>query len=243
MNKEIQVVSLPRALSKLGYCSRKQALKLIEAGKVKVNSKLCRNAKQRVNLLKDKIEVDNALIKPQKFVYIALNKPRGLITTTNDEKNRETVYKCFEGFNLPYIFPVGRLDKASEGLLLFTNDSNFSDYILDPQNHIEKTYHVKINQKINNDLLSKILSGVKTKEGEILKVKAIKILREGEKTQWLEIILDEGKNRHIRKIFEAVGIEVLKFVRVSIGNLKLGNLPKGKFKFLTEDEIKKISPV
>lgn len=240
MNRKNKIVSLPRALSKLGYCSRKQAISLIQEGRVLVNSTLCKNITKRVDLSKDKIEVDGKILKPSEFIYIALNKPRGLITTAIDEKNRETVYKCFEGFNLPYIFPVGRLDKASEGLLLFTNDSNFSNYILDPENHIEKTYHVKINQKINNDLLNRILSGVKTKEGEILKVRAIKILREGEKTHWLEIILDEGKNRHIRKIFEALGVEVLRLVRVSIGNLKLGNLPKGKFKFLTQDEVKKI---
>ncbi|MFN4111133.1 MAG: pseudouridine synthase [Ignavibacteria bacterium] len=237
MKNKIKIVSLPRALSKLGYCSRKQALKLIAEGKVKVNLIVSRDPKQRIDLSKDKIEVDNKVIQPQNFVYIALNKPRGLITTTQDEKNRDTVYKCFDGFDLPYIFPVGRLDKASEGLLLFTNDTEWANQIIDPENHIDKTYHVKINQKINNDLLNKISTGVKTKEGDVLTVKSIRILREGLKTSWLEIVLDEGKNRHIRRIFETLGIEVLRLVRVSIGNLKLGNLPKGKFRFLKGFEI------
>lgn len=240
MKKKIKIVSLQRALSKLGYCSRTQALKLIEEGRVKVNSRICKDSKKRVNILKDKIEVDNQHVKPQNFVYIALNKPRGLVTTTHDEKSRDTVYKCFDGFDLPYISPIGRLDKASEGLLLFTNDTEWANQIIDPENHISKTYHVKINQKIDDVFINKISSGVKTKEGDVLTVKSIKVLREGLKTSWFEIVLDEGKNRHIRRIFETFGIKVLRLVRVSIGSLKLGNLPKGKFKFLNREEVEKI---
>lgn len=240
MNSENKIVSLPRALSKLGYCSRKKAIELIESGKVKVNSVVCKNIKRRVNLSKDKIEVEGKILQSEKFIYIALNKPRGLVTTTKDEKNRETVYKCFEDFDLPYIFPVGRLDKASEGLLLFTNDTEWANKILEPENHIEKTYHVKINQKLDDTLLKKILLGIETKEGDILSVKSAKILREGTKTCWLEIVLDEGKNRHIRRICETLGIEVLRLIRVSIGKLKLGDLRKGEFRFLKESEVKNI---
>lgn len=205
-----------------------------------MNSLISYNPEQRINLSKDKIEVDDKILKPQNFIYILLNKPKGLITTTKDEKGRDTVYKCFEGYNLPYIFPVGRLDKASEGLLLFTNDTSFANYILDPENHIEKTYHVKINKKINDELLNKIKSGIKTNDGDLLTIKSIRILREGQKTCWLEIILDEGKNRHIRRIFETLGIEILRLVRVSIGQLKLGELQKGKFRFLKDSEIKNL---
>lgn len=237
---ESKVVSLPRALSKLGYCSRSEAVKLIEAGRVKVNSIVCRDLRFRVKLTKDKIEVDDKIIKPKEFTYIMLNKPRGLVTTAKDEKNRDTVYKCFEGHNLPYIFPVGRLDKASEGLLLFTNDTHWANEILDPENRIHKTYHIKLNRKVNDDLVSKINSGIKDKNGEILEVVSAKILREGTKTCWLEIVLDEGKNRHIRRIFENLGIEVLRLVRVSIGNLKLGDLKKGEFRILQEKEIESI---
>ncbi len=232
------VVSLPRALSKFGYCSRKQAIHLIQSGKVKVNSIICRNLKRRVNLLSDRIEVEGKNLKAPNFVYIALNKPRGLVTTTKDEKNRETVYKCFEGHNLPYVFPVGRLDKASEGLIFFTNDTEWANKIIEPLNKVEKTYHVKINRILNDDTIKRILDGVETKEGEVLEVKSMKILRIGKKACWLEIILDEGRNRQIRRIFETLGIEVLRLVRVSIGNFKLGNLKKGEFRFLTEDEVK-----
>ncbi|NPV10996.1 MAG: rRNA pseudouridine synthase [Ignavibacteria bacterium] len=237
---ENKVVSLPRALSKLGYCSRSEAVKLIEAGRVKVNSIVCRDLRFRVKLTKDKIEVDDKIIKPKEFTYIMLNKPRGLVTTAKDEKNRDTVYKCFEGHSLPYIFPVGRLDKASEGLLLFTNDTHWANKILDPENRIHKTYHIKLNRKVNDDLVSKINSGIKDKNGEIFEVVSAKILREGTKTCWLEIVLDEGKNRHIRRIFESLDIEVLRLVRVSIGNLKLGDLKKGEFRILQEKEIESI---
>ncbi|MGB9664423.1 MAG: pseudouridine synthase [Ignavibacteria bacterium] len=236
--KEDKIVSLPRALSKLGYCSRSEALKLIADGRVKVNFNVCRDNTRRIKLNKDKIEVDGEVIKPKEFVYIMLNKPRGFVTTTRDEKNRETVFKCFEGHKLPYIFPVGRLDKASEGLLLFTNDSEWANQILDPNNHIHKTYYVKINRKIDDVVLNQINSGIRDKSGEILKVVSAKILKEGTKTLWLKIVLDEGKNRHIRRIFENLGIEVLRLVRVSIGNLQLGNLKKGEFRFLEKEEIK-----
>jgi len=232
--------SLPRAISKLGYCSRSQAEQLILAGRLKVNSKICRDTHRRVDLSKDKIEIDNQVIQPTEKIYIALNKPKGLVTTLRDEKNRDTVYKCFEGKIHIYIFPVGRLDKASEGLLLFTNDTEWANRILDPENHITKTYHVKINQKINEDVLRQINSGIRDSNGEVLEVVSAKILREGTKTCWLEIILDEGKNRHIRRIFESLGIEVLRLIRVAIGNFELGDLKKGEFRYLSEKDLKKV---
>lgn len=240
MKAKDKIVSLPRAFSKLGVCSRTQAINFILAGRVKVNSTLCTDPQKRVNLSKDKIELDGKPIKPEQFVYIALNKPRGLITTFRDEKNRETVYKCFEGFNLPYVFPVGRLDKASEGLLLFTNDTDWANMILDPENHINKTYHVQINRLADEKLISKIEKGVVDSDGEILKVVSVKMIRAGKKNSWLEIVLEEGKNRHIRRIFETLGIEVLRLVRIQIGSLKLGTLQKGRFGFLSEEEVRGI---
>jgi len=232
--------SLPRAISKLGYCSRSQAVELITSGRVKVNSKICREPHRRVDLSKDKIEIDNQVIQPAEKIYIALNKPRGLVTTLNDEKNRETVYKCFKNKIHSYIFPVGRLDKASEGLLLFTNDTDFAEKILNPENHIEKTYHVQINKKLDDTIIDLIRKGVKDKDGEILPVKSIKILRIGQKNCWVEIVLDEGKNRHIRRIFESLGIKVLRLIRIAIGNLELGDLKKGEFRFLNENDLKRI---
>jgi len=124
--------------------------------------------------------------------------------------------------------------------LLFTNDTEWANRILDPENHITKTYHVKINQKINEDVLRQINSGIRDSNGEVLEVVSAKILREGTKTCWLEIILDEGKNRHIRRIFESLGIEVLRLIRVAIGNFELGDLKKGEFRYLSEKDLKKV---
>ena len=230
------IVSLPRALSKLGFCSRSQAEKLILQGKVFVNGKQETNSERRVHLKNDNIEIENQKIIPSEKVYVILNKPRGLVTTTSDEQNRKTVYECFPKENFPTIFPVGRLDKASEGLLLFTNDTTWSSHITEPKNKIEKIYHVHINCISNEQLLRQLKNGITTSEEENLSVKNVTLLRLGNKNSWLEITLDEGKNRHIRKMFEALNIEVLQLIRVAIGKLQLGKLAKGKWKFLTEDE-------
>lgn len=141
---------------------------------------------------------------------------------------------------MPYVFPVGRLDKANEGLLLFTNDTDWANKILDPENHVRKIYHVQINQLADEKLISKIENGVVDNEGEILKVVSVKIIRAGKKNSWLEIVLEEGKNRHIRRIFETLEIEVLRLVRIQIGNLKLGTIQKGKFRFLSEEEVRDV---
>lgn len=232
----IVIVSLPRALSKTGYCSRKKGEDLIKQGKVIVNGRLIRDIHKRVNLLKDRIEINGQVINNSQKIYLMLNKPRGLVTTLSDEKNRDTVYKCFKNHKMPYIFPVGRLDKASEGLLLFTNDNYWANKITDPKYHIEKIYHVQIDYSADETLIEKLVAGVKA-EGEFLNVKRAKVIRSGKKNSWLEIVLDEGKNRHIRRMLSYFGINVLRLIRISIGPIKLGNLPKGKFRYLTEEEI------
>jgi len=231
------IVSLPRALSKLGYCSRKQGEKLITEGKVLVNGKIVTDIHKRVNLSKDKISIGNKIVTESPKIYIALNKPRGLVTTMSDEKNRDTVFKCFADYNLPYIFPVGRLDKASEGLLFFTNDAQWANKILNPENYIEKKYHVKIDRVADEDLINKLAEGFYV-DDEFLNVKSARIIRCGKKNSWLEIVLDEGKNRHIRRMLSHLGINVLRLIRISIGQIKLGNLEKGKFRYLTDEEVK-----
>lgn len=231
------VNSLPRALSKLGICSRSGAIKFITAGLVKVNGKTITDINYRTDLNKDKISLEGIEAKKEEKIYLMLNKPRGLVTTASDEKGRDTVYACFNDSGLPYIFPVGRLDKASEGLLLFTNDTAWGEKITNPASGIEKTYHVQVNSIAGEDLLKRIMAGVKT-GGGILNVKSASLLRPGEKNCWLEIILDEGKNRHIRKIFESLGIQVLRLVRIKIGRVQLGSLAKGTYRSLTKEEIK-----
>ena len=232
---------LARAMSKLGFCSRSRATELIRMGKVKVNLVVRKNPEFPVILKKDVIIMDDVSINQAKQVYVMLNKPRGLVTSASDELGRETVYSCFEGSRLPHLSPVGRLDKASEGLLLFTNDNTWADAITNPDTHVDKTYHVQIGGTVDEKRLAQIRKGVEDEEqGDHLSAKAIKILRAGEKNMWLEVILDEGRNRHIRRLLEAFNIEVLRLMRVKIGTLELGSLPKGKWRELSKNEIAKL---
>jgi 23S rRNA pseudouridine2605 synthase len=226
---------LARALSKLGYCSRTQAFNLIRAGRVQLNDATCREPEQPVQLHRDKIRVDNHPLQPAKKLYLMLNKPRGLVTTASDEKGRATVFDCFANAELPFLAPVGRLDKASEGLLLFTNDTSWANALTDPNSQVDKIYHVQVSASPPDHLLRQIQSGT-TCDGERLAAKQITRLRAGEKNSWLELVLDEGKNRHIRRLLTAFNIEVVRLIRVAIGSLQLGTLPKGKFRLLTDDE-------
>ncbi|MGB2620988.1 MAG: pseudouridine synthase [Candidatus Acidiferrum sp.] len=229
------MAGLARALSKLGYCSRSQAVQLIRAGKVRVNGGIRRDPETPVRVGKDRIEVDGQLVGSAAKVYLMLNKPRGIVTTADDEKGRDTVYR-FLGAEIPWVAPVGRLDKASEGLLLLTNDSEWAARITAPETHLDKTYHVQIGRIADAKLLEILKKGVRTKEGDLLRVKHASLLRHGERNSWLEIILDEGKNRHIRRILETLGIEVLRLIRVAIGPLALGDLPKSGVREITSAE-------
>ena len=231
---------LARAMSKLGFCSRSRATELIRMGKVKVNLVVRKNPEFPVILKKDVIIMDDVSINQAPRLYVMLNKPRGLVTSASDELGRETVFSCFENSKLPHLSPVGRLDKASEGMLLFTNDNVWADTITNPDTHLDKTYHVQISGTIDEKRLAQIREGVVDEEqGDHLSAKFIKILRSGEKNMWLEVVLDEGRNRHIRRLLEAFNIEVLRLVRVKIGMLVLGNLPKGQWRELTKYEVLK----
>jgi 23S rRNA pseudouridine2605 synthase len=228
-------IGLARALSKLGYCSRSQASELVRAGRVTLNDTVRRNPETPTDLTQDHISVDNRLIKREQKSYLMFNKPRGLITTASDEKGRDTVYKFLEQHSASWIAPVGRLDKASEGLLLFTNDSEWGVRILAPETHLEKTYHVRVDANANDALLAKLTNGMETESGW-LRAKSAHVIRGGSRRTWLEIVLDEGKNRHIRRMFDHLGIEVLRLVRVAIGPLLLADLPKGGVRPLTKAE-------
>lgn len=228
-------VGLARALSKLGYCSRSQAAELIRGGHVRLNGAKARDPETSVRLARDRVEVDGLLVKSADKIYLMLNKPRGIVTSASDEKGRDTIYSLLSA-KLPWLAPVGRLDKASEGLLLLTNDAAWGARIAAPETHLEKTYHVQVNAQPDEALLEKLKSGVQASDGEMLRAKRVDVLRRGERHAWLDITLDEGKNRHIRRMLDIVGLGVLRLVRVSIGPLELGTLAKGACRALAQDE-------
>ncbi len=229
-------VSLNRALSKLGLCSRKQAELLIAEGRVRVGGKVVRDAALRVDLDRDRIAVDGERVAAEAKVYLMVNKPRGLVTTRDDPQARGTVYDCLAGLDLPFVSPVGRLDKASEGLLLMTNDTHWANRLLDPASHVAKTYHVQIGTAPDEAMLARFRDGAVV-DGELLSASSIELLRSGGRTAWLEIVLDEGRNRQIRRLLGAFDVEVLRLVRVAIGGLLLGELAKGKARHLTAEEL------
>jgi 23S rRNA pseudouridine2605 synthase len=229
-------VGLARALSKLGYCSRQQAVDLIRQGKVRLNGSTPKNPETPVRLGTDHIEVQGQSLKSAEKIYLMLNKPRGIVTSASDEKGRDTVYSLLPS-GLTWLAPVGRLDKASEGLLLFTNDSEWNARVTSPESHLDKTYHVQIATVADSAFLQSLERGVETGRNETLRCKQATILRTGEKNSWLELTLDEGKNRQIRRMLEALGIEVLRLIRVSIGPLQLSDLPKSSHRPLTATEL------
>jgi 23S rRNA pseudouridine2605 synthase len=226
---------LARALSKLGYCSRSQAEELIRAGRVRLDDVTRRDPETPVNVGWDRIEVDGRTVGASKRIYLAMNKPRGLVTTASDEKGRDTVYSCLPK-ELPWVAPMGRLDKASEGLLLFTNDSEWAARILAPEAQLSKTYHVQVAAIPRDEALASLTNGFRVEDGESLRAKSARILRHGERNAWIEIVLEEGKNREIRRMLEHHGMEVLRLVRVAIGPLELGLLKKGEARPLTVEE-------
>lgn len=228
-------VGLARALSKLGYCSRSHAFTLIREGRVALNDRVQHDPERPVLLGHDRIEVDGQPIWAAEPVYLMMNKPRGVVTTASDEKGRATVYGLLPE-HAPWVGPVGRLDQASEGLLLFTNDSEWAARITNPKSHLDKTYHVQIGAVPDDALLRKLKSGVNTEEGDQLRVKRANIVRHGERNGWLEIVLDEGRNRQIRRMLEGLGIEVLRLVRIAVGPVVLGDLAKGACRELTAHE-------
>ena len=182
----------------------------------------------------DHIQVGSNPVFEQKKVYLMLNKPRGIVTTASDEQDRETIYSLLDS-SLPWLGSVGRLDKASEGLLLLSNDSEWAARITDPKTHLDKTYHVQINTVADQSLIQGLHNGVADR-GDFLVAKEVRILRGGERNSWLEIVLDEGKNRQIRRMLAHFQVEVLRLIRVTIGPLRLGDLAKGKTRSLTNNE-------
>jgi 23S rRNA pseudouridine2605 synthase len=225
-----------RVLSKLGLASRTQAAEWVRAGRVTVNGAVVLDPEHPVRQGTDRVEVDGQACDPAGRLVVMLNKPRGLVTTARDERGRDTVYRCFAGADLPWLAPVGRLDQASEGLLLFTNDPAFAARITHPDTGPAKTYHVQVDCVPDAARLEAIRAGADV-DGERLTAVDVQLLRAGRRNAWLIVVLDEGRNRQIRRLLAAFGIRVLRLVRVAIGNLALGTLPKGQWRIVTDTEV------
>jgi 23S rRNA pseudouridine2605 synthase len=177
---------------------------------------------------------------PEK-VYLMLNKPKGLVTSTADELGRKTVFDCLQETKVPHLLAVGRLDKDSEGLLLFTNDNNWAAKITSPETHLDKTYQVKINCIPNAFQIHQMQEGVTVETGEFLKFKQVQMIKQGTSNSWLEVVLDEGKNRQIHKVLETIRIHVVRLIRIRIGSLELRALKKGEYRYLTKEEVNALS--
>ncbi|MHB8483767.1 MAG: pseudouridine synthase [Nitrospiria bacterium] len=229
-------ITLSRALSKMGISSRMVACDLIKAGKVKIGQKIIKDPEFKVEIPIRNLLVNNQPAKEPQKVYYMMHKPKGIITTRSDEKGRKTIYDLLTS-EFPWIFPVGRLDKETSGLLLLTNDTVWGNQMASPTQEVPKTYHVKLNRNVKDEELKKLRDGLSlSAEQTYLPVKVEKI-RENSKTCWVEITLEEGKNRQIRKMFEHLSYQVENLVRIKIGNLTLGTLKPGEIRPITPYEV------
>jgi 23S rRNA pseudouridine2605 synthase len=229
-----EAVTLARALSKLGWCSRSEARRLVTAGRVTVDGSPVVDADRRVDVRRARIEVDGRIVRAEPAMYLMLNKPRGVVTTSADERGRRTVYDLLPD-DLPRLVAVGRLDLDSEGLLLFTNDTRWADRMLDPGRHVDRVYHVLVDGTLDRSVFARAMAGVDAGRGESLRLKSVRSLS-GAGAGWLEVVLDEGRNRQIRRVLEACGLDVVRLIRVAIGPLSLGTLGTGGTRVLTRAE-------
>ncbi len=227
---------LQKILASCGAASRRKAEELIQAGRVTVNG---RPAKLGDSALpgKDVIAVDGEKLSfSGKKYYLALHKPRGFVTTMHDEHDRRCVAMLVEELG-DRVYPVGRLDKDSEGLLLMTNDGEFANSVAHPAKHIAKTYRVTVRPSVNEEQLTRMASGIEI-DGRMTAPAKVKVLEQQPGRVVLEIVLYEGRNREIRKMCETLGLEVARLKRIAIGPVRLGMLPQGKYRELTKEEIR-----
>ena len=233
-------VRLQKFLADNGVASRRKSEELIAQGKVKVNGHVAYIG-QKVNPRKDLVTVGKQKIVPprnKKMVYIMLHKPRGYVTTVSDDRERKTVMELVSDID-ERIYPVGRLDKDSEGLLILTNDGSFTNAMTHPSHNYAKIYRVTVRPKVTDEMLYNMRNGIEI-DGKKTAPCEITVLTTEENRVVLEFILKEGRNRQIRKMCESQGLEVARLKRTAIGPIKLGMLPQGKYRELSEQEIKKL---
>ena len=233
-----QTVRLQKYLAECGVASRRKCEELIEMGKVRVNGKLA-SIGDKIDPKHDTVSVSGKKIIRQKtFTYIMLHKPRGFITTMNDEMDRKCVAQLIK--DVPArVYPVGRLDRDSEGLLLFTNDGAFANAMTHPSKHVPKTYRVTVRPSITQEQLTALTEGIIIDDAKTAPAEVHVVTKE-ENRVVLEIILYEGRNRQIRKMCEEIGLEVARLRRTAVGSVKLGMLKQGDWRNLTEDEVRKL---
>jgi 23S rRNA pseudouridine2605 synthase len=240
-----RAVSLARALSKLGVCSRREAQRWIEDGRVQVLGRVERSPSRRVDPARDEVRVDGKRVSEGgERVVIALHKPVGLVTTRVDPGGRPTVYDALQG--LPrWVFPVGRLDRDSSGLLVFTNDHRLGERLTSPLAHVPKTYHVRVRGIPDADAIAALREGTTLDDGTTTRPAQVRFIGAARgadvASSWLEIVLTEGRNRQLRRMGAAVGHEVLELVRVAIGRFPLGSLAPGEWRELGPAEVAELS--
>lgn len=228
-------IRLQKYLAECGVASRRKSEELIAAGKVKVNG-VTALIGDKVSPKHDKVTVSGKkVVSVKKNVYIMLNKPRGFITTMNDEHDRKCIAELVKDINTR-VYPVGRLDRESEGLLIMTNDGEFTNALTHPSKHVSKTYRVTIRPTITKEQATEFRNGIEI-DGRMTAPADLRVLETQENRTVVEVTIYEGRNRQIRKMFEALGIEVARLKRTKVGNLKLGMLKQGAYRHLTEDEV------
>ncbi len=233
---------LQKIIAAAGIASRRKAEELISSGRVAVNGRAVTELGTKADPEQDHIRVDGKLLQgPQRHVYVLLNKPKGYVTTVSDPEGRPTVMSLLRGIKVR-VYPVGRLDYASEGLLLLTNDGELAQQLMKAASHVPKTYLIKVSGQATEEALAKLRSGVsiETDQGRRIKTAPakIRIIREAA-NPWYEITLIEGRNRQIRRMFEQVGHHVEKIKRVRYGPLQL-DVPPGEYRQLTAQEISRL---
>jgi pseudouridine synthase len=224
--------TLDRVLSRAGIASRTTTREWIQQGRVKVNGKVVRNPDHWVESARDVVHLDGRKVRDEKKVYVALNKPPGVVTSFGDNKGRPTVYDCLKDLDR-WVFPVGRLDMDTSGLLILTNDTDFGERLLQPESGVPKTYYGKSSGILTTEDFFRLAFGLDIGRNETSGPAVIREIRASDKYTWFELTITEGKNRQVRRMFEAVGHPVLKLVRIRIGGLPLGDLPVGKYRTLS----------
>lgn len=231
-------IRLQKFLSECGVASRRKSEELIAQGKVRVNNKPA-SIGDKIDPKRDSVTVNGKkIVKNKSHTYIMLHKPRGFITTLSDEMGRKCVAQLIENVDTR-VYPVGRLDRDSEGLLLLTDDGEFANAMTHPTKHVPKTYRVTVRPSVNEDQLTALATGIEI-DGRMTMPSEVRVIQRQEGRVVLEIIIYEGRNRQIRKMCDALGLEVARLKRTQIGSVKLGMLKQGDWRNLTEDEVRKL---